>query len=79
MNLLGSLIIGGIAGWLAGRLMQSGGHGLLTNILLGLLGGFVGDLVFGLLGLRTTNLIGNLLAAVVGAVLLVQLARKLRK
>jgi uncharacterized membrane protein YeaQ/YmgE (transglycosylase-associated protein family) len=79
MNLLGSLIIGGIAGWLAGRLMKGGGHGLVTNILLGLLGGFVGDLVFGLLGLRTTNLIGNLLAALVGAVLLVQLARKLRK
>jgi len=79
MNLLWSLLIGGIAGWLAGRLMKGGGYGLLINILLGLLGGFVGDLVFGLLGLRTTNLVGNLLAAVVGAVLLIHLARRLRK
>jgi uncharacterized membrane protein YeaQ/YmgE (transglycosylase-associated protein family) len=79
MNLLGSLFIGGVAGWLAGRLMKGGGYGLFINILLGLLGGFVGDLVFGLLGLRTTNLVGNLLAAVVGAVLLIHLARRLRK
>jgi len=79
MNLLGSLFIRGVAGWLAGRLMKGGGYGLFINILLGLLGGFVGDLVFGLLGLRTTNLVGNLLAAVVGAVLLIHLARRLRK
>ncbi len=79
MNLLWSLLIGGAAGWLAGKLMKGDGYGLLVNILLGLVGGFVGDLVFGLLGLRTTNLIGNLVAAVVGAVLLIYLARALRK
>jgi uncharacterized membrane protein YeaQ/YmgE (transglycosylase-associated protein family) len=79
MNLLWSLLIGGVAGWLAGKLMKGEGYGLVVNILLGLVGGFVGDLVFGLLGLSTTNFIGNLVAAVVGAVLLIYAARAVRK
>lgn len=79
MNLIWSLLIGGVAGWLAGKLMKGEGYGLVVNILLGLVGGFVGDLVFGLLGLSTTNLIGNLVAAVVGAVLLIYVARAVRK
>lgn len=79
MGILWSLIVGGVAGWLAGQLMKGGGYGLLVNIVLGLLGGFVGNLVFGVLGLDATNLIGRILCATVGAVLLIVLARALRK
>lgn len=49
------------------------------NIMLGMVGGVVCGLVFGLLGIAPTNLIGRLLLAVVGAVVVIPLARALRK
>jgi uncharacterized membrane protein YeaQ/YmgE (transglycosylase-associated protein family) len=79
MGIIWSLIVGGVAGWLAGQFMKGSGYGLLVNILLGLLGGFVGNLVFGLLGLDATNLIGRIICATVGAVLIIALARAVRK
>jgi uncharacterized membrane protein YeaQ/YmgE (transglycosylase-associated protein family) len=79
MGIICSLIVGGVAGWLAGQFMKGSGYGLLVNILLGLLGGFVGNLVFGLLGLDATNLIGRIICATVGAVLIIALARAMRK
>lgn len=79
MGLIWSIIIGGIAGWLAGLIMKGEGYGVLVNILLGIVGGLVGGLVFGLLGIAATNLIGQLICATVGAVLLIALARALRK
>lgn len=74
-----SIIIGGLAGWLAGLIMKGQGYGVLVNILLGIVGGLVGGWVFALLGIAATNLIGQLICATVGAVLLIVLARKLRK
>ncbi|HPD87548.1 MAG TPA: GlsB/YeaQ/YmgE family stress response membrane protein, partial [Proteiniphilum sp.] len=51
MSWLGWIIIGAIAGWLAGRLMRGGGFGLLVNILVGIAGSVIGGWVFGLLGI----------------------------
>ena len=51
MGIVWSLIIGGVAGWLAGTIMKGEGYGVLVNILLGIVGGLVGGLVFGLLGI----------------------------
>ncbi|MGV3636996.1 MAG: GlsB/YeaQ/YmgE family stress response membrane protein [Flavobacteriales bacterium] len=79
MGIIWSLIVGGVAGWLAGQFMKGSGYGLLVNILLGLLGGFVGNIVFGFLGLDATNLIGRIICATVGAVLIIVLARAVRK
>lgn len=79
MNILWTLIVGGVAGWLAGQFMKGGGYGLLVNIILGLIGGFVGGLVFGLLGLDATNLLGRIICATVGAVLVIVVARAIRK
>lgn len=79
MGLLWSLIIGGVAGWLAGRIMKGEGYGVIMNILLGIVGGLVGGWVFSLLGLATTSMIGQLICATVGAVLLIVLVRALRK
>ncbi len=79
MGLLWSLIIGGVAGWLAGQIMKGEGYGLGINIILGIVGGLVGGWVFSILGLATTSIIGQLICATVGAVLLIVLARALRK
>ncbi len=79
MGLIWSLIIGGVAGWLAGQIMKGEGYGLPINILLGIVGGLIGGWVFSLLGIAATNLIGQLICATVGAVLLILLVRQLRK
>lgn len=79
MGILWSLLIGAVAGWLAGQIMKGEGYGLGINIILGIVGGLVGGLVFGLLGLATTNIIGQLICATAGAVLVIMLARALRK
>lgn len=79
MGLVLSLIIGGIAGALAGRIMRGAGYGLAVNIILGLAGGLVGGWGFSLLGLATTSVIGQLICATAGAVLVIFLVRALRK
>lgn len=79
MGLLWSLIIGGAAGWLAGQIMKGQGYGTLMNIILGLVGGLLGGVVFSMLGLAATNLVGQLISATIGAVLLIMLVRAIRK
>ncbi|MCO5274034.1 MAG: GlsB/YeaQ/YmgE family stress response membrane protein [Flavobacteriales bacterium] len=79
MGLIWGLIIGGVAGWLAGRLMKGQGYGLVVNIILGLAGGLFGGWIYAILGLATTNAIGQLICATAGAVLLILLVRALRK
>lgn len=73
------IIVGLIAGWLAGKVMKGGGYGVLMDIVLGILGALVGGWVFGLLGLHAGGLIGSIIVAFVGAVILVWIARKLKK
>ncbi len=71
MSWLWWIIIGAVAGWLAGKLMRGGGFGLLVNILVGIGGAIIGGWVFGLLGISTgSGIIGSLITALVGAVLL---------
>lgn len=63
-------MIGAVAGWLAGTLMKGGGFGLLMNIVLGVVGALVGGSVFQFLGLSASGLIGSILTATVGAVVM---------
>lgn len=79
MHILWAIIVGGVAGWLAGRIMNSTGNSVFMNVVLGLVGGVVGDLAFGLLGLSAHGLIGRLICATAGAVLVIVLARAIRK
>lgn len=73
------IVVGLIAGWLAGKVMKGGGYGVLVDIVLGILGGIVGGWLFGLLGLHAGGLIGSIVVAFVGAVILVWIVRKLKK
>lgn len=75
-----SIIVGLIAGWLAGQVMKGGGYGILVDIVLGLLGGLVGGWLFGALGIGAgSGVIGSILVAFVGAVLLVAISRMLKR
>lgn len=69
VGFFGLLIIGAIAGWLAERAMNRD-HGLLTNILVGIAGSFVGGTLAGLLGMAIYGFLGNLVVATAGAVLI---------
>ena len=75
-RLLGTLIMGALVGWIAGKVMNTDG-GLLRNIVVGIVGSFVGSFVFGLLGFYAYCFFANLLVSVVGACLFIWLGRKL--
>lgn len=69
-SLLLFLLIGLVAGWLAGKIMKGGGFGLIGNIVIGVIGSFLGGWIFGLLGISAGGIIGSLVTALVGAVVL---------
>ena len=80
MGLLYSIIVGLIAGWLAGVVMKGGGYGPLVDIILGILGGILGGWIFSLLGVSAGGgLIGSIVVAFIGAVVLVAATRVLRR
>ena len=79
MNLILFLIIGGVAGWLAGLIMKGRGFGVLANIGIGIVGSFIGGFVFRLLGLMAQGAVGELVTATVGAVLLLAIVSKIKK
>jgi uncharacterized membrane protein YeaQ/YmgE (transglycosylase-associated protein family) len=78
MGLLWTLIIGAIAGWLAGTLVKGRGFGLIVDIIVGIVGAFIGGWVFGLLGLAAWGLLGQLCMATVGAVILLVIIKAIK-
>jgi uncharacterized membrane protein YeaQ/YmgE (transglycosylase-associated protein family) len=75
-----SIIVGLVAGWLAGQVMKGGGYGVLMDIVLGLLGGIIGGWVFGSLGIWPgAGLVGSIIVSFIGAVILVALTRMLKR
>jgi uncharacterized membrane protein YeaQ/YmgE (transglycosylase-associated protein family) len=79
-GLLYWIIVGVIAGFLAGKVMKGGGYGVLMDIVLGMLGAIVGGWLFGLLGISAGGgIIGGILVAFIGAVVLIWLTRVLKR
>ena len=70
MSFFWYIVIGLIAGYLAGKIMRGGGFGLVVNLIVGIIGGVLGGWVFGLLGIATTGIVGGLITSVISAVLL---------
>ena len=79
MNILWFILIGALAGWIAGRIMKGGGFGLIGNIVVGIIGGIVGGWVFRFFGIATDSKIGALVTAVVGAVILLWIVGLIKK
>ena len=73
------LIVGGIAGLLAGLVMKGGGYGVIADIILGILGAFIGGWVFGLLGLGAGGMIGSIIVAFIGACILIGITRMIKR
>ncbi len=70
MNLLIFLIIGALAGWLAGVVMKGRGFGILVNMIVGVLGAFFGGWLLPRLGVTFAGEFGVFITAFIGAVLL---------
>lgn len=79
MSLIAFLIIGALAGWLAGVLFKGGGFGIPGNMGIGILGSFIGGFVFRLLGLSSQSIIGELVTATVGALILLAVVRAIKR
>ena len=80
MGFITWMVVGLIAGWLAGQVMKGGGYGILVDIVLGILGGVLGGWVFGLLGIWPGGgILGAIIVSFVGAVILVGITRVLKR
>lgn len=75
MGWLTSAIIGIIAGWLAGQISKNQGFGMWGNLIVGIIGSFIGNIVLGFLGIAAYGIVGNIIASTVGALLLLWVIR----
>lgn len=80
MGFLAWIVVGLIAGWLAGQVMKGGGYGVLADIILGMLGGLLGGWLFGQMGIWPAGgMVGSIIVAFIGAVILVGITRLIKK
>lgn len=79
MGWIGAIIVGGIAGWIAEKVMGSS-HGIILNIVLGIVGAIVANWLFlTVLGSTLGGVLGQLVVAVIGACILIAGARMIRR
>lgn len=78
-SILGVLIIGGLAGWIAGLMVRGKGHGIVMNIVVGIVGAYIGAQVFEFFDITAGGTIGSLVVAIVGAAILLGLLQLIRK
>lgn len=78
-SLIVFLLIGLLAGWLAGMIMHVNGQGLVPYLIIGCIGAFVGRFVFNVVGLHAFGILGELICDTIGAILFILLIRLLNK
>lgn len=80
LQFIGFLIMGAIAGWLAGKIMSGHGYGIVWDIVLGIVGSFVGGFLFTLIfGSQPAGLVISFVVALIGAVILVGIVHMIRR
>lgn len=79
MSILYAVIIGIIAGWLAGLFVKGRGFGILGNLVVGIIGAVIGSWVFGALGINAYGSFGPLITAFIGAVLFLALVKAIKR
>ena len=79
-GILAWILIGAVAGWLAGKLMSGGGYGLIGDIVVGIVGAFIGGYLAGVLHINIGGgLIASIITATAGALILLFLLRLVRR
>ena len=80
MQLIGFLIMGAIVGWLAGKIMSGHGYGILWDVVVGIVGSFLGGFIFSLIfGVQSTGLIVSFIVALIGAIVLVAIVHMVKR
>jgi len=79
MHLILYLFIGGLAGFLAGKALSGEGFGFIADIIVGVVGGWLGSWLFGLLEISVPGHMGELVTAFVGACILVYVSRLMKR
>jgi uncharacterized membrane protein YeaQ/YmgE (transglycosylase-associated protein family) len=77
-GIIGWIIVGLVAGWLAGKVMSGGGYGFFGDIIVGLVGAFIGGIIVSLFTSKTVGLIGSIIVAFIGACVLVAILHLVR-
>ena len=79
-SIIAWLIIGALAGWLAGVLVKGGGFGLIGDIVVGIIGAFIGGWLAGVLHIHVgSGWISSIITAAIGAALLIFILRAVRR
>ena len=73
------VLIGILAGWIAGQITKGKGFGVLGDLIVGILGSLLGSFLFGLIGIVAFGLVGRLALAVIGAIVLLWLMRFVKR
>lgn len=73
------LLIGAVAGWIAGQVVKGGGFGLIGDIVVGILGAFVAGFLLPGLGLGLTGIVGSIIYAAIGAIILLVVVRLIKR
>ena len=75
-----TIVVGIIAGWLAGVVMKGGGYGVIWDLILGIAGAVIGGWIFGYAGASAGGgMIGNIVVATIGAIVLIFISRLLKR
>lgn len=78
-SLIWFLIIGIVAGWLAGKIMRGGGFGLVGDLVVGVIGAFLGNFLATYFGIHIAGLAGTVITATLGAIVLLAIVRLLHR
>lgn len=73
------LLVGAVAGWLAGVIMKGSGFGLVGDIIIGLVGGLIGGWLLPMIGVSFAGIIGSIIMSVIGAVILIYIIKLVRR
>lgn len=73
------LVIGAVAGWLAGQIVKGGGFGIVGDIIVGIVGSVIGGWLFGSYMVGTNGILGAIIGATIGAVILLFIIRLLKR
>ena len=80
MGLLVFLIVGAVAGWLAGQLVKGGGYGLIGDIIVGIVGSYIAGFLFPRLGISLgAGIVGEIISAAIGAIILLVVIRAVKR
>ena len=79
MEFVWFILIGLVAGWLAGVIMKGGGYGVVGDIVVGVVGALIGGWLFTRMGVAAGGLLGAIIVATVGAIILIFLLRLIKR